>query len=80
MIFRKRYNELKTLIEKNHADMVQAFHELEERVIALEKFNDDEGRELLEALRENKKQEHLFTKGMESIIGFSLETTRKKAE
>ena len=78
MIFRKRYNELKTLIEKNHADMVQAFHELEERVIALEKFNDDEGKEILEALQENTKRERDFTQGVERILNFSLETSRKK--
>ena len=66
------------LIEKYYADMVLAYTELEKRVIALEKFNDDEGRELLEALQENTKRERDFTQGVERILNFSLETSRKK--
>jgi Fe-S-cluster formation regulator IscX/YfhJ len=68
------------LIEKYHSEMVLAFTELEKRIIALEKFNEEEGKELLEALQENKKQEKLFTEGMQSILNYSLESTRKKAE
>ena len=78
MFFGKR--ELEMLVEKNHADMVQAFHELEERVIALEKFNEDEGKELLEALKENNERERKFTQGVERVLNFSVETTRKKAQ
>jgi archaellum component FlaC len=64
-------------LERRYADVVFAYDELEKRIIDLEHFNESEGKEIMEALREQNKQEKLFSQGMENIINYGLQTPRK---
>ena len=77
MFFKKKFARIYDDIAENHADMVLAYSELEKRVIALEHFNESEGKEIMETLQEQNKQEKLFSQGMENIINFGPQTARK---
>lgn len=66
------FKKIYALIEKNHSDMVQAYQSLEERIIALEKFNEEEGQELLEALQEQTRQERLATEGIANVLSYGF--------
>lgn len=54
------------------ADMTLAYSDLEARVIALEKFNEEEGQELLEALQEQTRQERLATEGIANVLSYGF--------
>lgn len=65
------------MLERHSSDLILAYTELEKRVIALEHFNESEGKEIMETLQEQNKQEKLFSQGMENIINFGPQTARK---